>query len=90
MNESSLDIQGLAAFAQSRGGRLLSPEFSGMREPHRWGCALDHEFEATPWILVHGGYWCPECFPSIEKSGGWDWERQAKLDPLLARFHRGG
>ncbi|MDE0884382.1 MAG: hypothetical protein OSB70_02490 [Myxococcota bacterium] len=89
MSESTMDIQNLAAYAESRGGRLLSPEFEGMRKAHHWGCAFGHEFEATPWILIHGGYWCPDCFPVAEEKGSWDWDKQSEVDPLLARFYRG-
>ena len=88
MNEPTLEIRDLVAYAESRGGRLLSPEFRGARTPHRWCCAVDHEFQASPWILIYGGYWCPDCFPSAEEGGGWDWDRQAEIDPLVARFYR--
>ena len=78
----------LAAFAESRGGELLSAESNGMQESLRWRCGLKHEFEASPGILIHGGYWCPECFPSADDKKGWDWPRQAAVDPLVARFYR--
>jgi hypothetical protein len=90
MAAASRDRGELVAFAESRGGSLLSQEFTGMTDPHRWRCALGHEFEATPRLLVHGGYWCPECFPAPHEGRGWDWESQAQVDPLLARFHRKG
>lgn len=86
--DGNIDMQGLAAFARSRGGSLLSGEFFGVTRPHRWRCALGHEFEATPRLLMHGGYWCPECFPSAD--AGWDWERQAEVDPQVDRFYRRG
>ena len=88
MADGTIDMQGLAAFARSRGGSLLSGEFSGATRPHRWRCAAGHEFEATPRLLVDGGYWCPECFPSPD--AGWDWERQAAVDPQVDRFYRKG
>ncbi len=76
----------LVDFAASRGGALLSDTFAGVHEKHRWRCALGHEFEATPRLLVHGGYWCDECFPSAVEARGLDWERQAEVDPGLARI----
>ncbi|MDG2335637.1 MAG: hypothetical protein P8Q97_15565 [Myxococcota bacterium] len=88
MSESTMGIQDLTAYAESRGGRLLSLDFEGMRTGHRWACAVGHEFEASPWILIHGGYWCSECFPSAEGGGGWDWDKQSEIDPLVARFYR--
>lgn len=90
MDSSSTDKAELIAFAQSRGGQLLSTEFGGRASVHRWRCALDHEFEASPGLLIDGGYWCPECFPSAVEGRGWDWARQVDVDPLLASFYRKG
>jgi len=78
----------LAAFAESRGGTLLSESFTGLADSHRWRCALGHAFEASPGLLLQGGYWCPDCFPAPQDGRGWDWESQARVDPLLDRFHR--
>lgn len=88
----------LVAFAESRGGQLLSGEDNGhpdalqyaLIDALRWRCALNHDFEASPGLLIQGGYWCPECFPSAHEGRGWDWASQAKVDPLLARFYRTG
>jgi hypothetical protein len=27
----------------------------------KWRCAFDHEFEASPTLVLLGGHWCPEC-----------------------------
>ena len=114
MESSSMGRSELVAFAESRGGQLLSGEDTAHPEAHpealpdahpdalqealqyalvdvlRWRCALNHEFEASPRLLIQGGYWCPECFPSAHEGRGWDWASQAKVDPLLARFYRTG
>ena len=84
----SLEHADLVRFAASRGGQLLSPSCAGAGVKHRWRCARGHEFEASPRLLIHGGYWCPRCAPSVEDTSGWDWEAQVKLDPLLAKFRR--
>ena len=76
----------LADYAKSRGGVLLSPSFTGMQEKHRWRCGQGHEFDAMPRLLVGGGYWCDQCFPSAVEGGGWEWERQARIDPAVARI----
>lgn len=76
----------LADYAKSRGGVLLSHTFAGMQEEHRWRCAQGHEFDATPRLLICGGYWCDECFPSAVDERGWEWERQARIDPAVARI----
>ena len=130
MESSSMGRPELVAFAESRGGQLLSGEDNALQDAHqdvhqdahqdvhqdvhqdahqdahqdvhqdahqyalrdvlRWRCALNHEFEASPRLLIQGGYWCPECFPSAHEGRGWDWVSQAKVDPLLARFYRTG
>jgi len=84
----TLEHADLVAFAASRGGELLSAEYAGVAVLHRWRCAHAHEFEASPRLLIHGGYWCPECAPTVADTSGWDWDAQAEHDPLLARFHR--
>ena len=78
----------LVDFAQSRGGRLLSEAYGGWGHPHRWVCGREHAFEASPRLLIDGGYWCPECLPTVDDASGWDWDFHAEVDPLLARFHR--
>lgn len=83
-----LEHADLIAFAVSRGGELLSIEYLGVTALHRWRCGRDHEFEASPRLLIHGGYWCPECAPSVDDPSGWDWDAHAAVDPLLARYHR--
>jgi len=83
----------LVAFAVKRGGELISAEYLGVTVLHRWRCARDHEFEASPRLLIHGGYWCPTCAPTVGDTSGWDWDAHAEVDPLLAEFHlplRGG
>lgn len=86
MNES-IEHADLVAFAKSRGGRLLSSEFKGVSAMHVWCCAVGHEFEASPRLLIHGGYWCPVCAPTVHDTSGWDWDGHAQHDPLLADFH---
>ncbi len=76
----------LQSFAESRGGQLLSQECNGAGQRLRWRCGREHEFEASPRLLILGGYWCPDCFPSLEKPGEWDYEIQKKHDPLLRSF----
>ncbi len=80
----------LVDFAHSRGGSLLSSDFEGWRQQHRWRCALKHEFQASPVLLLEGGYWCPECFPCPEVGRDWGWDHQAEVDPLLGRFYGKG
>jgi hypothetical protein len=77
----------LVVFAESRGGRLVSLEFLGNTEKHSWSCARDHAFEASPRLLIMGGYWCPECFPTVDDHSEWDYVALSSIDSLLRRFY---
>ncbi len=88
MKGEELRLADLVAFARERGGCCLSTELRGEGVKHRWRCGRDHEFEASPRLLMRGGYWCPQCFPSVEDPSGWNYEAQVAIDPLLRRFYR--
>jgi hypothetical protein len=77
----------LVAFAESRGGACLSPEYEGVGAKLRWRCGRDHEFEGSPRLLMMGGYWCPDCFPHVGDTSGWDYSSVSSVDPLLRRFY---
>ncbi len=77
------DLQKLAI---SRGGECLSVEMGEKEAPHRFRCARNHEFEASPFTLIRGGFWCDRCQPSLDGPGPWDWDALAQTDPTLARF----
>lgn len=83
-----LSLTDLTEFAKSRGGACLSTAFSGPNEPHRWRCGRNHEFQASPMLLIHGGYWCDVCLPSVSDQSGWDYDEIVLTDPLLRQFHR--
>ena len=73
------DIQQAAEF---RGGQVLSDKMSkgDLFTKLRWQCAFDHEFEATPNLILKGGHWCPECAPP-----DWNYDKQARRSPFLAQ-----
>jgi nucleoside-diphosphate-sugar epimerase len=53
------DLERAAAF---RGGKLVSPEWDGdMYTPLTWSCYLGNTFTMTPYAVLKGGHWCPEC-----------------------------
>ncbi|VXB37480.1 3-beta hydroxysteroid dehydrogenase [Microbacterium sp. 8M] len=66
-----------------RGGELVSPVVrSGRpREPLIWSCAFGHIFAGSPFLVLIGGHWCPEC---TRDSAGH--ERQAERNPFLAQL----
>ncbi len=88
MDNEVTDLEQLDAFASSRGGLCLSSDLLGEKVAHQWQCAQGHQFEASPRLLVVGGYWCPSCFPSLDDPSRWDYDTLAEIDPLIHRFHR--
>ena len=80
------ELAELQAFAESRGGSCLSAASGPADAPHRFRCAEGHEFEASPFTLIRGGFWCEHCQPPLDGPGPWDWDAVAQADPTLARF----
>jgi nucleoside-diphosphate-sugar epimerase len=74
------DLRGAASF---RGGNLLSTEWNGdLYEKLRWKCALGHEFEASIYLVLKAGHWCPHppCTPPP-----WNNDTVAKVNPFFAQ-----
>ncbi len=86
MSKLAASLEDLQKFAASRGGTCVSSDFLGIGEKHRWRCGRSHEFEASPRLLIGAGYWCPQCFPSVDDTSGWDYSSQSAVDPLLRSF----
>ncbi|MCH2187411.1 hypothetical protein MK280_16260, partial [Myxococcota bacterium] len=61
-------------------------ESGSSNAPHRFRCAAGHDFEASPFVLIRGGFWCDRCQPPLDGPGPWDWAALAETDPTLARF----
>jgi len=74
-------MEEIQTMARIRGGECLSSTFTNAKTKLRWRCAFDHEWDATP-VLIRAGHWCPEC-----AAPPWDYDTQAKVDPLLAKFY---
>lgn len=50
----------LVAYANERGGELLTHEYTGTRGVYTWQCDKGHQWDST-WGNVLKGRWCPEC-----------------------------
>ncbi len=85
-NTSDYDLEALRAHAATRGGECTSERFEGRTAKHTWRCGRAHEFEASPVLLIEGGYWCPRCMPSVEDPSDWDYEVQSQHDPALRKL----
>jgi nucleoside-diphosphate-sugar epimerase len=80
-------LQDLEGYAKSRGGSCLS---TGSGDPATlldWRCGRDHEFQASPNLLISGGYWCPTCAPNVDDTSGWNFDTAAQYDPGLAGIY---
>jgi len=77
-----LDLEDMRAAAAFRGGTCLSKkmETGDLFTKLEWKCAFDHNFEATPNIVLKGGHWCPDCAPP-----GWNYDEEARRNPFFAQ-----
>ena len=58
-----LEFKDLNEAATFRGGKCLSTDYKAgnIHKKVRWQCRDGHEFESTPYTVLKGGYWCPNC-----------------------------
>lgn len=80
--KSELDIKDMQQAAKFRGGECLSKSMTkgDLTTKLKWRCAFGHEFEASPTLILLGGYWCPEC-----EAPGWNYDEIAKKNPFFAQ-----
>ena len=80
--ESELDINDMRQAAEFRGGKCLSDSMTkgDLYTKLKWRCAFDHEFEASPALILLAGHWCPECLPAP-----WNYDEEAKRNPFFAQ-----
>ncbi len=80
-SKSDLGISDLRQAATFRGGLLESESWDGdMYAKLLWCCAFGHSFEASPYLVLKTGHWCPECAPPP-----WDFDMMAKRNPFFAQ-----
>ncbi len=82
-NESKkkLDLKELNSAARFRGGKLISDSWSGnMYEKLRWSCGFEHEFNASPYLILKTGHWCPKCL-----APPWRYDDEARMNPFFAQ-----
>lgn len=80
--KSELDIEDMKKAAEFRGGECLSTNMQkgDLKTKLNWKCAFGHDFEASPTLVLLGGHWCPECFPTP-----WNYDEEAKKNPFFAQ-----
>lgn len=80
---SEWTIEDMQSAAEFRGGKCLSEsmEKGNAYKKLKWMCNDGHVFYATPYTVLKGGHWCPECVkPNI-----WEYDRLAKVMPYYAQ-----
>ena len=84
--ESELDIEDAKAAAIFRGGELLSEQMEkgDLKTKLKWKCGYcKNEFEASPCLILQGGFWCPKCYIPEEK---WDYDNIARACPFFGQL----
>lgn len=72
------DMRQAAAF---RGGKCLSEKMGPTPyDKLEWQCCEGHTFFASPYTVLMGGHWCPDCMPQP-----WIYDRLAKKMPYFAQ-----
>ncbi len=81
--QAELDIRDMQEAAKFRGGESLSSEMKkgDLYTPLKWKCGCNHSFEATPFLILKAGHWCPEC-----AAPPWNFDAQAKLSKFYAQL----
>jgi Nucleoside-diphosphate-sugar epimerases len=80
--EEELELEDVKGAALFRGGQCKSSVMKkgDWRGKLKFRCALGHEFEASPRLVLEGGHWCPEC-----ERRSWNYAARAKVDPFFAQ-----
>jgi len=80
--ESELNLQDVKEAAKFRGGECLSNSMTtgNWTDKLKFRCAFNHEFEASPRLVLEGGHWCPVC-----ERESWNYYERAKVDPFFAQ-----
>ena len=68
--------------AEFRGGKILSKSMAkgDWITKLKFRCAFNHEFEASPKVILEGGYWCNVC-----DDISWNYDERAKRDKFFAQ-----
>jgi hypothetical protein len=79
---SELNLNDICEAAVFRGGKCMSDKMKegDLFTKLKWKCAFDHEFEASPALVLLGGHWCPHCLPAP-----WNYDEEAKRNPFFAQ-----
>ncbi|TWB18407.1 nucleoside-diphosphate-sugar epimerase [Nitrospirillum amazonense] len=78
-------VSDLRQAAEFRGGQCTADHAHDPHEPVGWRCAVGHEFQMSPNLMLRGGHWCPTCM--IDPDG---YDAVARRSPFFAQVWRQG
>ncbi|GAB3298359.1 NAD-dependent epimerase/dehydratase family protein [Hymenobacter tenuis] len=80
--KQELDLPDMVAAATFRGGACLSTTMQRgeLNRKLQWKCAVGHEFEASPTLVLLAGHWCPTCLAAPI-----DEQAEAARNPFFAQ-----
>ncbi|MCL2252720.1 MAG: NAD(P)-dependent oxidoreductase [Treponema sp.] len=80
--EAELNLQDIKNAAKFRGGECLSESMTtgSWTDKLKFRCAFNHEFDASPRLVLEGGHWCPVC-----ERESWNYYERAKVDRFFAQ-----
>lgn len=82
--DSEITIEDCISAAKFRGGECVSTKMKkgDMYTKLKWKCHDGHEFEASPYLILRTGHWCPECCQPTP----WNYDELAKKIPFYAQI----
>ncbi len=84
-SDGEVTLEDLKSAAAFRGGECLEESFEtgDVYRKTRWKCFEGHEFEASPFTVLRGGYFCPHCCEPLP----WKYGKLAKSAPFYAQVY---
>ena len=82
--DSELDLNDMKSAAAFRGGEVVSADMKkgDLYTKITWKCHNGHCFDAKPFTILKGGFWCPECCEALPK---WAFDSAAAHVPFYAQ-----
>lgn len=80
--DKDIVLEDLKSAAKFRGGVCLASSMikGDLKTKLRWRCAENHEFIASPYLILKTGHWCSHCLKTP-----WNFDKLAKTNPFIAQ-----
>lgn len=81
--DSEITLEDLKSAAEYRGGQVVSQQMKtgDIHSKIQWKCHNGHIFESTPFTILRGGFWCPQCCEALP----WAFDKAAVKVPFYAQ-----